>query len=302
MTIEQLLALFPDLREYLLIDGSPVALPHDHDRPNPKYSAEMFRLQSPLRTCWYGSAGMDIAPCAFFGSYLMECILPQEGDNRVFRIAQPFDRRKIEGLVGGEVNVFFYTDAQYVIGRRSCKWCGHNFTADDDWPVLQVDFQCLKFKPHRDWPCAQIDIQGKCEALIYGLCAPEAIIVFIKTTDEDFEQTLVEKGMTIDIACHAGGMAGPGPRRLQNLGCRFALGQTPLAFVHGRGYLSPAGHYDNHEDASIIPFTTEPIHRLNWGFCGYGGCDLQRVNNAAAYSPSKLRKLLESLKDGAIRR
>jgi hypothetical protein len=77
--------------------------------------------------------------------------------------------------------------------------------------------------------------------------------IYIDIDDHTFEQLLIQKKLKIDFAAHWGGWAGPGPKLLGNLGCRFALGSI---MENEQNQILPDEH-------RFIPFTLNEEMRFN---------------------------------------
>jgi hypothetical protein len=74
----------------------------------------------------------------------------------------------------------------------------------------------------------------------------------IGTSDQLFEERVIALGLQIDVACHAGGMAGPGPQDLASLKAQYTLGFTPR--WHGDA-----------RDGSAKPFGSRVVKEVTWG-------------------------------------
>jgi hypothetical protein len=77
---------------------------------------------------------------------------------------------------------------------------------------------------------------------------------YIDIDDYTFEQLLIQKKLKIDFVGHWGGWAGPGPKLLGNLGCRYALGAIT---ENEQNPILPDGH-------RFKPFTLNEEMRFNW--------------------------------------
>lgn len=74
-------------------------------------------------------------------------------------------------------------------------------------------------------------------------------VFYIEMDDATFETLLIRKKLKIDFAAHWGGWAGPGPTRLGNLGCRYAIGRCGENLS---------------EDSDNMAYNTIPLRNFDW--------------------------------------
>jgi hypothetical protein len=157
-------------------------------------------------TCWYGSAGLDTKIFDFF------C---KKNSLKITLSNSILDKKPIR--------VYFFTDFNYTFYE------GNNFS------YLNQDFnfkngikslfqyedlirkgECIKSLKFANQYCSKLvnfEIEG---AIVYCF--------FISIKDKIFENVLINHNIKIDLACHAGGMAGEGPSSLKELGIELFLG------------------------------------------------------------------------------
>lgn len=77
---------------------------------------------------------------------------------------------------------------------------------------------------------------------------------YLEIDDETLENLLIQKKLKVDFAAHWGGWAGPGPRWLGNLGCKYYFGAEPRKDVER---VSPM-------EFVFKPYTMVRIKEFNW--------------------------------------
>jgi hypothetical protein len=132
-------------------------------------------------------------------------------------------------IVDYSVSVFFFTDTSFF---------------EHFGPLVGSNFRILN-------ECFFISSQGPrpVRACVFS---GGALGLEISTSDELFEERVIDLGLQIDVACHAGGMAGPGPQDLASLKTEYTLGITPRWNGDMR-------------DGSAKPFGSRVVKEVNWG-------------------------------------
>jgi hypothetical protein len=158
------------------------------------------------------------------------------GDKKIVEIVNGF-----QSVIGYKVSIFFLTDVSF-FSYFNC-----------NSGAYRIPLTTCKFLSNQGPKsvCACIFPHGQ-----LGL--------EIGTADELFEEKVIELGLQVDVACHAGGMAGPGPQNLGSIKARHSLGFTPRSNTEMR-YVSNK------------KFRTEPLKEVVWGLSFDGVSELRRV-------------------------
>ncbi|MCX8510932.1 MAG: hypothetical protein ORN83_04165, partial [Chthoniobacteraceae bacterium] len=129
------------------------------------------------------------------------------------------DRRVVDlfsgpqSIVGYSLAVYFFTDICF---------------------FEDSDYADMRYVPRlRDCYCVTAEGNRPVRAYIFP---GGELGLDIGTSDQSFEESVINLGLKIDIACHAGGMAGPGPTRLAELKTQYSLGRTPNWSGEGRRF------------------------------------------------------------------
>lgn len=206
------------------------------------FSIELLHdLEDDFQTCWYGSAGLDTKIFDYFSDLSSESLLDKEV------------------LLKKPIKVYFFTDTDY------------KFYADKKFNYLDKEYCfedgiCSPFQfetlSRRGELIASLGFVNRYRTkLVRFTINNENIYCFyISIADEVFEKFIIGNKVKIDIACHAGGWAGPGPILLKKLGVLFYLGNFP---------------YD-----IASKFNVEIMQQVSWGLCGerYNlSCPLYRI-------------------------
>ena len=137
-----------------------------------------------------------------------------------------------ESIVGYSPAVYFFTDTCF--------------------------FECSDYSDTRYVPrlrdCFCVTAEGNRPVRAYIFPGGE-LGLDIGTSDQSFEESAIHLGLKIDIACHAGGMAGPGPTRLAALKTQYSLGRTPRW----------SGEWRRFGDVGEKPFGSRLVREVQWG-------------------------------------
>jgi len=174
----------------------------------PKKFINDFKEES-LITCWYGSAGLDTKLLDYFINGTPDSLL---NDNV---------------LENESIKVYFFTDNKYSFeGLSEMSYFDDNINFSEG---ISSPFQYKGLK--RPGKCIGRGLtfsNGSSAKLVcYPINKIKVYCFYISIDDSEFESILLNQNLKIDVACHAGGMAGNGPFSLNDLGVQFYLGNYP---------------------------------------------------------------------------
>lgn len=183
----------------------------------------------------------DKMPCLFRRTFRV-CWYGSAGSDR--RVVDLFGSP--QSIVGFSPAVYFFTDTCF---------------------FEHFDYAEMQLVP-RLCDCYCVTVEGNRPVRAYIFPGGE-LGLDIGTSDESFEASVIHLGLQIDIACHAGGMAGPGPQRLASLKTQYSLGRTPKW----------SGAVRRCEDIGEKPFGTQIVREVQWGLSHvpYEMSELRRV-------------------------
>jgi hypothetical protein len=173
-----------------------------------------------FQTCWYGSAGSDLGLIAAVKDWKSPV---QKRNNGAVRQA-------------GEIGVFFFTDPQYDDPHSYIPHLRRDPLMDS------ASWRMSKFESAHGHFTVNL-------AKAHSAFSKDTYVFFISTTDEIFEETIINLGYRIDVGCHMWTMSGPGPRFLGNIGCSYYLGNCSPEVVVKE-------HKNLYRPSEIIPFNS----------------------------------------------
>ncbi len=174
----------------------------------PKKFINNFKEDS-FKTCWYGSAGLDTKLLDYFINGTRDSLLNSNVlDNQ-------------------SINVYFFTDNNYNFeGIHDIGYFDLNLNFEDGISSV-FQYEELIRQGHCIGRGLTFSNGYSAKLVSYSINNIKVYCFYISIDDSEFESILLNQNLKIDVACHAGGMAGNGPFSLNDLGVQFYLGNYP---------------------------------------------------------------------------